>query len=132
MDSKNGSSQKKPSSNGVGVTEDLLGQIPHSTPPLSKTQCGYEEIEDQFPFEETPDQLRTIKEVLEDMRRPHPMERLIIGDSGYGKTEVAMRAVFKAVEDGRQAALLAPTTILSLQHFESCRTGLPAGLYALN
>ncbi|MDE0151119.1 MAG: transcription-repair coupling factor [Bdellovibrionales bacterium] len=88
-------------------------------PPFSKPGKDMKMFEDQFPFEETPDQLRAIKEVLEDMSKSNPMERLIIGDSGYGKTEVAMRAAFKAVEDGFQAAFLAPTTILSLQHFES-------------
>ena len=87
--------------------------------PFSKPGEEMKIFEDQFPFEETQDQLKSIKEVLEDMNSPHPMERLIIGDSGYGKTEVAMRAAFKAVEDGFQAAFLAPTTILSLQHFEN-------------
>jgi len=87
--------------------------------PFSKPGEEMKVFEDQFPFEETPDQFRAVKEVLEDMNKPHPMERLIIGDSGYGKTEVAMRAVFKTVEDGFQVAFLAPTTILSLQHFEN-------------
>ena len=88
-------------------------------PPFQKPSADMKIFEDQFPFEETLDQLKTVQEVLKDMSKPHPMERLIIGDSGYGKTEVAMRAVFKAVEDGFQAGFLAPTTILSLQHFES-------------
>lgn len=88
-------------------------------PPFQKPSADMRIFEDQFPFEETPDQLKTVQEVLGDMNKLHPMERLIIGDSGYGKTEVAMRAVFKAVEDGFQAGFLAPTTILSLQHFES-------------
>ena len=88
-------------------------------PPFLEPSADMKSFEDQFPFEETPDQLKSIQDVLRDMRKPQPMERLIIGDSGYGKTEVAMRAAFKAVEDGFQVAFLAPTTILSLQHFEN-------------
>ena len=77
------------------------------------------EFEDRFPFEETPDQLRTITEVKTDMERPHPMDRLLCGDVGYGKTEVALRAAFKAVMDGKQAAFLVPTTILGQQHYNN-------------
>jgi transcription-repair coupling factor (superfamily II helicase) len=79
------------------------------------------EFEDAFPFELTVDQAKAIDDVKEDMETPRPMDRLIIGDVGYGKTEVAMRAAFKAVMDGRQVAVLAPTTILAYQHFESFR-----------
>ena len=74
-------------------------------------------LEASFPFEETPDQLRCIREVKADMESRRPMDRLLCGDVGYGKTEVAIRAAFKAVQDGKQAALLAPTTILAQQHF---------------
>ena len=74
------------------------------------------EIEDAFPYEETPDQLRAIDDVKADMERPVPMDRLVCGDVGYGKTEVALRAVFKAVQSGTQAAILAPTTLLANQH----------------
>lgn len=77
------------------------------------------EFEDAFPFELTPDQATAIEDVKEDMETPRPMDRLIVGDVGYGKTEVAMRAAFKAVMDGRQVAVLAPTTILAYQHYES-------------
>jgi transcription-repair coupling factor (superfamily II helicase) len=77
------------------------------------------EFEDSFPYSETPDQLRSIVEVKEDMESDKPMDRLICGDVGYGKTEVAMRAAFKAMMDGKQVALLAPTTILCQQHMES-------------
>lgn len=77
------------------------------------------QFEKEFPFEETPDQLQAIADIYADMQKDRPMERLIIGDSGYGKTETAMRAVFKAAEAGFQTAFIAPTTILSLQHFES-------------
>jgi transcription-repair coupling factor (superfamily II helicase) len=75
------------------------------------------ELEDAFPYAETPDQLAAIDEVKADMRKPVPMDRLICGDVGYGKTEIAVRAAFKAVQDGRQVAVLVPTTLLSAQHF---------------
>ena len=75
------------------------------------------EFEDNFPFEETPDQLNAIAEIKRDMERPMVMDRLLCGDVGYGKTEVALRAVFKCVMDGKQAVLLAPTTILVQQHY---------------
>lgn len=79
----------------------------------------YREFELAFPFEETPDQARAIEEVLEAMQKPVPMDYLVCGDVGFGKTEVAMRAAFKAVEDKKQVAVLVPTTILALQHFNS-------------
>jgi transcription-repair coupling factor (superfamily II helicase) len=75
------------------------------------------ELEDAFPHEETPDQLRVIDEVKRDMERPVPMDRLLCGDVGFGKTEVAVRAAFKAVMDGKQVAVLVPTTLLAEQHF---------------
>ena len=74
------------------------------------------ELEDAFPFTETPDQLKAIEEVKADMEAPVPMDRLVCGDVGYGKTEVAVRAAFKAVMDGRQVAVLVPTTLLAQQH----------------
>jgi transcription-repair coupling factor (superfamily II helicase) len=74
------------------------------------------ELEDAFPFEETPDQLRAIDEVKDDMERDMPMDRLVCGDVGYGKTEIAVRAAFKAVAAGKQVAVLVPTTILAQQH----------------
>ncbi|HEX9960812.1 MAG TPA: CarD family transcriptional regulator, partial [Pyrinomonadaceae bacterium] len=77
-----------------------------------------EEFEDAFPFELTPDQSTTIEAVKSDMETLTPMDRLIVGDVGYGKTEVAMRAAFKAVMDSKQVAILAPTTVLAYQHFE--------------
>lgn len=77
------------------------------------------ELEDAFPFEETPDQLKAIDEVKSDMESPVPMDRLLCGDVGFGKTEVALRAVFKAVQDGKQAAVLVPTTLLAQQHFQT-------------
>ena len=77
------------------------------------------ELEEAFPYTETPDQLATIDEVKADMERPQPMDRLVCGDVGYGKTEIAVRAAFKAVADGKQVAVLAPTTLLVSQHAET-------------
>ncbi|MGP4026734.1 transcription-repair coupling factor [Actinomadura sp. 3N407] len=77
------------------------------------------ELEDAFPYVETPDQLAAIDEVKEDMERPVPMDRLICGDVGYGKTEIAVRAAFKAVQDGKQVAVLVPTTLLVQQHIST-------------
>ena len=81
----------------------------------------FRQFEADFEFEETPDQNRAIEEVLADMTRPEPMDRLVCGDVGYGKTEIAMRAAFKAVLDHRQAAVLVPTTVLAQQHFQTFR-----------
>jgi len=75
------------------------------------------EFEEQFPYEETPDQLEAIKQVKADMEKPRPMDRLLCGDVGFGKTEVAIRAAFKAVQDGKQVAVLVPTTVLAQQHY---------------
>jgi len=74
------------------------------------------ELEDAFPYTETPDQLAAIDEIKRDMQKPVPMDRLICGDVGYGKTEIAVRAAFKAVQDGKQVAVLVPTTLLVQQH----------------
>ena len=82
------------------------------------------ELEASFPYPETPDQMETIREVKKDMENPRPMDRLILGDVGYGKTEIALRAAFKAVMDGRQVALLVPTTVLAQQHFNTFRERL--------
>ena len=77
------------------------------------------ELEAAFPYEETPDQATAIEDVKDDMESPHPMDRLICGDVGYGKTEVALRAAFKAASQGKQVLMLVPTTILALQHFNT-------------
>jgi transcription-repair coupling factor (superfamily II helicase) len=82
------------------------------------------ELEASFPYRETEDQLRVISEVKDDMERPKPMDRLVCGDVGYGKTEVALRAAFKAVVDGKQVAILVPTTILAQQHYYTFRDRL--------
>ena len=77
------------------------------------------EFEDAFEYTSTKDQLSAVKEIKRDMESPHPMDRLLCGDVGFGKTEVAMRAAFKALGDGKQVAVLAPTTVLAFQHFET-------------
>ena len=87
--------------------------------PFSAPDHLFKEFELSFPFEETPDQLKAINDVLEDMQAQYPMDRLVCGDVGFGKTEVAMRAAFKAVLDKKQAVVLVPTTVLALQHFHS-------------
>ena len=79
----------------------------------------YREFEATFEFAETPDQEQAIQEVLSDMASDKPMDRLICGDVGYGKTEVAVRAAFKAAMDGKQVAMLVPTTVLAEQHYET-------------
>ncbi|GAI01551.1 unnamed protein product, partial [marine sediment metagenome] len=76
-----------------------------------------QELEASFPYVETPDQIEALKQVKEDMEKTKPMDRLVCGDVGYGKTEVAIRAAFKAVMDGKQVAVLVPTTVLAQQHF---------------
>ena len=86
---------------------------------FSKDTSWQQEFENSFPYQETDDQLRCIEEVKKDMEKPKPMDRLLCGDVGYGKTEVAIRASFKAVMDGKQVAYLAPTTILSGQQYDS-------------
>jgi len=85
-----------------------------------------QEMEAAFPYEETPDQLRAVIEVKADMERSRPMDRLVCGDVGYGKTEVAVRAAFKAVQDGMQVAVLVPTTILAQQHLQTFQERLKA------
>jgi transcription-repair coupling factor (superfamily II helicase) len=77
------------------------------------------EFEDAFPYQETPDQLKAIGDVKADMEQPAPMDRLVCGDVGFGKTEVAIRAAFKAVQDGKQVAVLVPTTLLAQQHYQT-------------
>ncbi len=94
-------------------------------PPDGEWQTAFEAA---FPYEETPDQLTCIDDVKRDMESERPMDRLVCGDVGYGKTEIAMRAAFKAVMGGKQVAFLAPTTILAEQHYENCQDrfrGLP-------
>ena len=107
------------------IAEDLIklyaareAAVGHAFSPDTEEQ---REFEAMFPYQETPDQLRAINEVKADMERSRPMDRLVCGDVGYGKTEVAIRAAFKAVMDGKQVAVLVPTTILAQQHYETFR-----------
>ena len=107
------------------LAEDLLGLYAaresapgHAFQPDSPWQA---ELEASFPYEETVDQLRAVAEVKLDMETGRPMDRLVVGDVGYGKTEVALRGAFKAIQDGKQVAVLVPTTILAAQHFETFR-----------
>lgn len=86
---------------------------------FSKDTEWQRQFEDEFPFEETPDQLTSLEEIKKDMESDKPMDRLLCGDVGYGKTEVAIRAAFKAVMDGKQVAFLVPTTILAEQHYKN-------------
>lgn len=93
------------------------------------------ELEDAFPFTETPDQLLTIDEVKADMEKPVPMDRLLTGDVGYGKTEIAVRAAFKAIQDGKQVAILVPTTLLVQQHYDTFQeryAGFPVNIAQLS
>jgi transcription-repair coupling factor (superfamily II helicase) len=93
------------------------------------------ELEEAFPFAETPDQLQTIDEIKADMEKPIPMDRLLSGDVGFGKTEVAVRAAFKAIQDGKQVAMLVPTTLLVKQHLETFTerfAGFPVKVKALS
>ncbi|MEN9292532.1 MAG: hypothetical protein RL288_328 [Actinomycetota bacterium] len=93
------------------------------------------ELEDSFAYVETPDQLVTINEVKADMEKPYPMDRIVCGDVGYGKTEIAIRAAFKAVQDGKQVAVLVPTTLLAQQHFATFTqryAGFPIKVAALS
>lgn len=90
----------------------------HPFPPDNTWQ---REFEGSFLYEETPDQMKAILDAKRDMERPKPMDRLICGDVGYGKTEVAIRAAFKTVMGGKQAAILVPTTVLAQQHYNTFR-----------
>ena len=116
------------------ATADLAAQLlamqaarstkPGITHPKDADNAWMGEFERSFPHRETPDQTRAIVDVKADMERPAPMDRLISGDVGFGKTEVALRAAFKCVLGGRQVAILAPTTVLAQQHFESFKDRL--------
>jgi transcription-repair coupling factor (superfamily II helicase) len=86
---------------------------------FSPDSLWQKELEASFPFEETPDQLKATEEIKRDMESPTPMDRLVCGDVGFGKTEVAVRSAFKSVHEGKQVAILVPTTILAMQHYET-------------
>lgn len=102
---------------------------------FSQDTTWQRELEDSFAYVETPDQLVTINEVKADMEKPYPMDRIVCGDVGYGKTEIAVRAAFKAVQDGKQVAVLVPTTLLAQQHFATFSqryTGFPVKVASLS
>ncbi|MFD0962128.1 transcription-repair coupling factor [Paenibacillus chungangensis] len=151
-----GSEDKEPKINKLGGTEwtkakskarasvqdiadDLIKLYAQrqSTPgyAFSKDTTYQQEFEAMFPYDETPDQLRAIGEIKVDMEKEQPMDRLLCGDVGYGKTEVAIRAAFKAAMDGKQVAVLVPTTILAQQHYETFRerfSGYPINVQVLS
>ncbi|SJN15384.1 Transcription-repair coupling factor [Mycetocola reblochoni REB411] len=109
-----------------------MASVGHSFGPDTPWQ---RELEEAFPYAETADQLQTIDEVKADMEKPIPMDRLLSGDVGFGKTEVAVRAAFKAIQDGKQVAMLVPTTLLVRQHLETFQerfAGFPVHLRALS
>lgn len=107
------------------IAEDLLrlyaARQVSPAPAIGPDTPWQHELEAAFPFEETPDQLEAIRQVKADLEQPRPMDRLVCGDVGYGKTEVAVRAAFKVALDGRQVAVLVPTTILAQQHWATFR-----------
>jgi len=116
----------------VVLYQSRLQTTGHSFP--ARTQW-MKELSESFLFEETPDQVTAIEEVLSDMESPHPMDRLVCGDVGFGKTEVAMRAAFSAIAEGKQVAVLVPTTLLAQQHhqtFEERYAGHPVRVEALS
>jgi transcription-repair coupling factor (superfamily II helicase) len=124
LDKMGGKSWQKVKSKARRAVEKIAGGLlklyaarkVHKGHAYSSTNGYYKDFEASFPYEETPDQLKAIHDVIADMEDETPMDRLICGDVGYGKTEVAMRAAFKAVSDGRQVAILVPTTVLAEQH----------------
>ncbi len=104
-------------------------------PPFSAPDHDFFTFESTFPYEETDDQLKAIQDILSDLQSDRPMDRLICGDVGFGKTEIAMRAAFKVVQDQKQVAVMAPTTVLTFQHIETFRkrfAGWPVNIRVLN
>lgn len=100
----------------VVLYQRRLAAVGHAFAPDTPWQ---RELEESFPFQETPDQLSAIVDIKSDMERTAPMDRLVVGDVGFGKTEIALRAAFKAIQDGKQVAILVPTTLLAQQHFQT-------------
>lgn len=116
----------------IGLYAERQRQKGHAFAPDSPWQLEFEE---NFGYQETDDQLRCIREIKEDMEKDRPMDRLLCGDVGYGKTEVALRAVMKCILDGKQAAILTPTTVLAQQHFQTAMQrfyGFPITIEILN
>jgi len=114
----------------LSIAQELLGVFARrelaTREPLPEAGPRYRAFEARFPYEETPDQAAAIEAVQEDLSKPFPMDRLICGDVGFGKTEVAMRAAMRVIEAGKQVAVLAPTTVLAYQHFQSFRSRFSA------
>ena len=112
------------------ITQELLRLYAerkmHGGTAFSVDTPWQKELEDSFAFEETPDQITALSEIKRDLEAPQPMDRLLCGDVGYGKTELALRAAFKVVQDGKQVVVLAPTTVLAFQHFNTFRQRLAA------
>jgi len=110
------------------VAKDLLELYSHRQSvkgyPFAVDSDWQRELETSFPYDETEDQLQAIEDVKRDMEKPRPMDRLLCGDVGYGKTEVAVRAAFKAAMDGKQVAMLVPTTVLAQQHYDTFKQRL--------
>ena len=115
--------KKKVQSSVEDIAEDLIKLYAEREASKGYAFCPdgdmQREFETSFPYQETEDQLRSIQEIKQDMEKERPMDRLLCGDVGYGKTEVAIRAAFKAIADGKQVAFLVPTTILAQQHYET-------------
>ncbi len=106
---------------GGGAVEALRRSACHAGPRLQPRLALAGRVRRRFEWDLTPDQITAVTDIKRDMQSATPMDRLLCGDVGYGKTEVAMRAAFKAVMDGKQVAVLAPTTVLAFQHLETLR-----------
>ncbi|MEW6271568.1 MAG: transcription-repair coupling factor [Thermodesulfobacteriota bacterium] len=131
--------KKKTKESILAMAHELLSlyaaRARHQSHAFSTDDPYYQEFEARFPFDETPDQQRAIDEVLADLGKPKPMDRLVCGDVGYGKTEVAMRAAFICVMEGQQVAVLVPTTVLAQQHTETLKkrfAGYPVRIDSLS
>lgn len=123
------SNRKKASKKARDIATELLDIYSRRltrVAPKMNTPAGYEEFAESFPYTTTPDQQAAIDAILTDLASGNPMDRLVCGDVGFGKTEVALRAAFTAMENGYQVALLAPTTLLVNQHYDTCSTRLAA------
>jgi len=131
--------KRKVQSNIEDIADDLIDLYAKREAekgyPFPKDDSMQTDFDNAFPYPETPDQLRSVDEIKRDMEKPHPMDRLLVGDVGFGKTEVALRAAFKAVEAGKQVVFLAPTTLLVQQHYETMKErfeGFPVNIGVLS
>jgi len=131
--------KRKVQSNIEDIADDLIDLYAKREAekgfPFPKDDSMQTDFDNAFPYPETPDQLRSVDEIKRDMEKAHPMDRLLVGDVGFGKTEVALRAAFKAVEAGKQVIFLAPTTLLVQQHYETMKDrfeGFPVNIGILS